>query len=86
MTRRSISGLRSAGRFYHFCLEVTRGKHPTVSKFGRGFCRDFVTPPLDRSPQSFGALMAILDGHGACQAAVEGAEDVWSHFERWRSA
>lgn len=78
--RSSTKGTRSSGAFHHFCLEVNADKHPDLSRYGHDFCEDFVRPPLGRSPQSLRALLATLDRHGACDGAIEGAQDAWRQF------
>lgn len=81
--RRSTKGTRIQGAFHRFYREVTRGLHPELSDRGHDFCEDFVRPPLDRSPQSLRAVLATLEGRGACAEAVEGARDAWqSHANR----
>lgn len=78
--RPSTKGRRSQGAFYLFCRAVTEGKYEQLSALGRDFCEDFVRPPLDRSPQSLRALLAILDRRNACPEAIEGARDTWALF------
>ncbi len=80
--RPSTKGFRGEGTFYDFCRQVVKGRFPDLSAFGCDFCEDFVRAPLDRSPQSLNALLAMLVTNQACSEAIEGARDAWALFRK----